>query len=121
VPWMKRQKSGTIINISSICSREAWPGWSVYSAAKIGLSQFSKCLYLEVQDCGIRVTTLIPSWGATDFLAAANIPERDNDTEQLVTKPRELGDLVVGICELPGHLEIQDLTILPMVQKIIPL
>jgi NADP-dependent 3-hydroxy acid dehydrogenase YdfG len=121
VPIMKKHESGTIINISSVCASEAWPGWSVYSAAKIGLSQFSKCLYLEVQDFGIRVTTLIPSWGSTNFLKAADIPGRDAETEALVTKPRELGDLVVTICELPAHLEIQDLTILPVVQKIIPL
>ena len=121
VPYMQKQKSGTIINVSSVCAREAWPGWSVYSAAKIGLSQFSQCLYLEVQDFGVRVTTLIPSWGATDFLAAAKIQQRNEETERRVTKPRELGDLVVGICELPGHLEIQDLTVLPMVQKIVPL
>lgn len=121
IPMMKKQKSGTIINISSICASEAWPGWSVYSAAKIGLSQFSKSLYLENQDYGVRVTTLIPSWGTTDFLKAATLPERDAATEALVTKPKELGEIVATICELPAHLEIQDLTILPMVQKIIPL
>jgi len=121
IPFMKQRKSGTVLNVSSICEREAWPGWSVYSAAKIGLSQFSECLYLEVQDFGIRVTTLVPSWGATNFLKAANLPEWDQETEALVTKPRELGDLVVTICELPGHLRIQDLAILPMVQKIVPL
>ena len=121
VPFMKKQKSGTIINVSSVCAREAWPGWSVYSAAKVGLSLFSRCLYLEVQDFGVRVTTLIPSWGETDFLTAAVLPQRDPDTEKKVTKPRELGDIVVQICELPGHLEILDLTVLPMVQKISPM
>jgi len=122
IPFMKERKGGTIINVSSICEREAWAGWSVYSAAKIGLSQFSKCLYLEVQDFGIRVTNLVPSWGSTDFQkATADMPERDKETEALVTKPRELGDLVVNICELPGHLQIHDLTIVPIVQKIIPL
>jgi len=121
VPFMKKQQSGTIVNVSSICALEAWPGWTVYSAAKAGLGQFSKCLYLELQDFGVRVTTLIPSWGTTDFLKAAGLGERDAETEAKVTKPRELGDLVVSICELPAHLEIQDLTVLPMVQKIMPL
>ena len=121
VPFMKKQSSGTIINVSSICAREAWPGWSVYSAAKVGLSLFSQCLYLEVQDFGVRVTTLIPSWGETDFLAASGLQERDAETARKVTKPRELGDLVVQICELPEHLEILDLTVLPMVQKISPM
>jgi NAD(P)-dependent dehydrogenase (short-subunit alcohol dehydrogenase family) len=121
VPFMKAQKSGIIVNVSSICAREAWPGWSVYSAAKVGLSLFSQCLYLEVQDFGVRVTTLIPSWGETEFLAATNLPPREPDIEKKVTKPRELGDLVVQICELPEHLEILDFTVLPTVQKISPM
>lgn len=121
VPFMKKQQSGTIVNVSSVCAIEAWPGWAVYSGAKAGLGQFSKCLYLELQDFGVRVTTLIPSWGTTNFLKAAELGERDAETETKVTKPHEIGDLVVSICELPAHLEIQDLTVLPMVQKIVPL
>jgi NADP-dependent 3-hydroxy acid dehydrogenase YdfG len=121
VPFMKKQRFGTIINISSICAREAWPGWAVYSAAKAGLEQFSKCLYLELQDFGVRVSTLIPSWGATNFRKAAGLDERDAETEAKVTKPCEIGEIVIGICSLPAHLEILDLTVLPMVQKIVPL
>lgn len=121
VPFMKKQRSGTIINVSSVCALEAWPGWTVYSAAKAGLGLFSKCLYLELQDFGVRVTTLIPSWGSTNFLKAVNLGKRDAETEAKVTKPRELGDIVVSICTLPAHLEIQDMTVLPMVQKIVPL
>ncbi len=69
---MAQQRSGTIINISSACQEQAWPGWSVYSAAKAGLAQLSNCLYTELREEGVRVTTLIPSWGAMGFL----IPSR---------------------------------------------
>ena len=37
---MQQQKSGTIINISSVCALYAWPAWSVYTAAKAGLAKF---------------------------------------------------------------------------------
>ncbi len=121
VPLMKKQGSGTIINVSSICADQAWPGWSVYSAAKAGLGQFAKCLYLELQDFGIRVTTLTPSWGSTGFLETMGADGWDPETEAKVTKPQDLGDIVVNICELPAHLEIQDLTVLPLVQKIVPM
>lgn len=43
-PMMKRQKSGTIINVASVCAKHAWPGWSVYAAAKWGVLGFSKPL-----------------------------------------------------------------------------
>jgi NAD(P)-dependent dehydrogenase (short-subunit alcohol dehydrogenase family) len=118
---MRTQRSGTIINISSVCQRQAWPGWSVYSAAKAGLGQFSNCLYTELREYGVRVTTVMPSWGATHFLEAAHLGERDEEEDGKCTQPRELGELVASICELPPHLGMQDVTLLPLIQQIEPL
>jgi NAD(P)-dependent dehydrogenase (short-subunit alcohol dehydrogenase family) len=118
---MRDQKSGTIINVSSVCQHHAWPGWSVYSAAKAGVGQFSKCLYTELREYGVRVTTLIPSWGATGFLSAAGLPDRSKADNARCIQAEELGDLVVTICELPSHLEIQDLTLWPLIQRVEPL
>ncbi|MFH1008629.1 MAG: SDR family oxidoreductase [Candidatus Latescibacterota bacterium] len=118
---MQAQGSGTIVNISSVCQRQAWPGWSVYSAAKAGLGQFSNCLYTELREHGVRVTTVIPSWGATDFLEAAHLGKREEEADRKCIQPGELGELVASICELPAHLAIQDVTLLPLVQQIEPL
>jgi NAD(P)-dependent dehydrogenase (short-subunit alcohol dehydrogenase family) len=118
---MKRQRSGTIINVSSVCQNQAWPGWSTYSAAKAGLAQFSVGLYTELREHGVRVSTLIPSWGATDFLDAAGLKPFSAELAEKCIQPEDLGDLVVAICELPPHLEIQDLTVWPLVQKVEPL
>ena len=121
VPVMKKQESGTIVNISSVCAKEAWPGWSIYSAAKAGLVQFSQCLYTELREYGVRVTSLIPSWGATKFLYAAHLQGFDPETAAAAIQPGELGDLVVTICALPPHLNIEELTLWPLVQKVEPL
>jgi NAD(P)-dependent dehydrogenase (short-subunit alcohol dehydrogenase family) len=118
---MKRQKSGTIINVSSVCQNQAWPGWSTYSAAKAGLAQFSAGLYTELREHGVRVTTLVPSWGATNFLDAAGLKPFSAGLAEQCIQPEDLGDLVVTICELPPHLELQDLTVWPLVQKVEPL
>jgi NAD(P)-dependent dehydrogenase (short-subunit alcohol dehydrogenase family) len=118
---MCRQKSGTIINISSVCAREAWPGWAIYSAAKGGLIQFSKCLYTELRSAGVRVTSVIPSWGATEFSRAAGLSGHDQETNAKCIQPVELGELIVNICALPPHLEIQDITVWPLVQEVMPL
>ena len=64
---MADRRSGTIVNVSRACQDHAWPGWSAYSAAKAGLAQFSECLYTELREYGVRVTTLIPSWGRRTF------------------------------------------------------
>ncbi|TDU71233.1 NADP-dependent 3-hydroxy acid dehydrogenase YdfG [Prosthecobacter fusiformis] len=113
---MQRQGSGLIVNIGSACSKHAWPGWSVYSAAKAGLLMFSKCLLTELRPHGIRVTSVLPSWGQTDFTDAAGLPPRDADILSRCISPADLGHVLVGLAEAPAHLVTEELTLWPMVQ-----
>lgn len=117
---MQEQGSGTIINISSICDQQAWAGWSVYGAAKAGLRAFSKHLYVELRSQGVRVTCLTPSWGDTDFAVALGREPQPEDTRRKMTQPEELGEIVAQICELPPHLVMPSLVVLPLVQEIEP-
>ena len=118
---MKAQGGGTIINVSSICAKESWPGWSTYSAAQGGVVNMSQCLYTELRDCGVRVTTVFPSWGATKFTENSGLGPRDRETLARCIKPEELGELMLYIATLPPHLELLDATLLPSVQQIEPL
>jgi NAD(P)-dependent dehydrogenase (short-subunit alcohol dehydrogenase family) len=115
---MKRQRSGLIVNIGSVCAKHAWPGWSVYSAAKAGLLQFTRCLLTELRPLGVRVTSVLPSWGQTDFAASAKLPPRGADTQKKCIAPLELGALVAQIANLPPHLVAEEITLWPMVQPI---
>lgn len=117
---MVKQKSGTIVNVSSICSIQAWPGWSVYAAAKAGLEQFSKSLYVELRNKGVRVNCITPSWGNTSFTEASKLPEFDSDIQNRVIQPEEMGEIVLNICCLPDHLVVPEMVVLPMVQEIVP-
>ena len=120
---MMAQKSGIILNISSVCALYAWPGWSVYTAAKAGLSKFSHGLYTELRPYGVRVTCITPSWGQTDFNKAANISGASEDAalaSQCIA-PADLGKLVLEIIETPDHLAIPDVTMQPMIQDINPM
>lgn len=119
---MKEKKNGMIINISSVCALYAWPAWSVYTAAKAGLSKFSHGLYTELRPFGVRVVCVTPSWGRTDFNEAAEIPGAL--TPELLAKsiaPEELGGLIRNLAELPDHLVVPDITIQPMIQDINPM
>lgn len=120
-PVMQAQGSGTIINISSVCARHAWPGWGIYSAAKAGLDQSAKSLALELRPHGVRVTTLIASWGVTEFTDAAGLAPRDAATLAQCTKPTELGEHIVHLATLPAHLCLQETVLVPLVQEISPL
>ncbi len=122
---MKKQGSGTIINVSSVCQSYAWPGWSVYSAAKAGLAQASKSLYCELREDGVRVTTLVPSWGATEFVDTTpdldGAPTHEPSIRAKCTQPLELGEIVAHICATPPHLAVREYFVLPLVQEIMPL
>lgn len=63
VPSMVTQKSGTIVNISSIAGIMSYPNSGSYSVSKFALQGFSKVLRDELKDKGIRVVSVLP--GAT--------------------------------------------------------
>ncbi len=88
---MKRQQSGLIINVGSVCAKHAWPGWSVYSAAKAGLLQFSRCLLTEMRPHNVRVTSLIPSWGQTEFTDVAGLDAHADNVRRQCISPNDLG------------------------------
>lgn len=119
-PHLQAHGSGTIINISSICDAECWPGFSIYGAAKAGLLHFSKHLYTELRADGVRVTCLTPSWGATEFREATGMSPAEEELRAKMTQPDELGELVAQVCELPEQLVIPTMTVLPLVQEIVP-
>lgn len=120
-PLMRRQGGGIIVNISSVAARHAWPAWGVYGAAKAALDHFSRSLYLELRPHGVRVTTVVPSWGATEFTDAAGLGPRDAATLAQCIKPAEIGQLVAELCALPPHLCVQETVLWPLVQEVSPL
>ncbi|WP_343304286.1 oxidoreductase [Chitinophaga niabensis] len=67
LPYMRKQRSGRILQISSIGGRVGNPGISIYQAAKFGVSGFSEALAKEVAPLGIYVTSVEPGGFRTDW------------------------------------------------------
>ena len=120
---MAKRRRGVIVNISSVCALQAWPGWSVYTAAKAGLLKFSHALHTEMRPYGVRVSCLIPSWGQTNFNRAAGIPEASDGfiPAKDYISPSQLGKMVADLVALPDHLTVPELVVQPMVQEIVPM
>ncbi len=68
VTFMK-QKSGDIVNISSVSGVIGLPGQTNYSASKGGVNAFTKALAKEVARYGIRVNAVAPGFIETDILS----------------------------------------------------
>ena len=113
---MKEQKTGTMINISSVCARQCWPAWSVYAAAKAGVLNFSKGMYLEMQPYNVRVTCVVPSSASTGFQSACGIGET---TDKLL--PEDIAETVLYIANLPQRAVVEDITVWGIDKQVNPL
>jgi short-subunit dehydrogenase len=67
LPIMRSQKSGHIINISSIGGLVAFPAIGFYNATKFAVDGYSESLSKEVAHLGIKVTVIAPSGFRTDW------------------------------------------------------
>lgn len=67
LPYMRKQGSGRILQISSVGGRVGNPGLSIYQAAKFGLGGFTEALAKEVAPLNILVTSVEPGGFRTDW------------------------------------------------------
>ena len=81
LPYMRKQKSGKIINISSISGQVGFPGLSPYVSSKYALEGWSESLRLEVKPFGIDVALLEPgSYNTNIWEVGKQLAENQSDT-----------------------------------------
>lgn len=67
LPGMVSRQSGTIINISSLSGRNTNAGSAIYSATKHALNGFTGCMYEDVREYGVKVSTIMPGFVETEL------------------------------------------------------
>jgi len=101
LPYLREQRSGHLLQVSSIGGISAFPNIGIYNASKWALEGFSQALAQEVADFGIKVTIIEPGGFATDWggasakLAAPNPAYdefREKAAEQRKARVAEPGD-----------------------------
>ena len=98
---MKEQRSGSIINITSVAAELGAPGNPSYPAAKGGLKQLTRALAVDLGPFGIRANCIGPGYFLTDMTRASwNDPEKRalRTGRTLLGRwgdPRDLAGLVV--------------------------
>ena len=81
---MVAQRSGVILNMTSVHERIAWSGFSAYTASKAGLSMLTQTLAQEAAPFGVRVLALAP--GAIRTPINQNVWSNPETLHDLLTK-----------------------------------
>ena len=93
LPLMRKQRSGRIVNVSSLAGRIGLPLVSAYVSSKFALEGLSESLKYEVQDFGIYVILIEPGVIKTNFIKNLKIGK------QVITS--ENGDVNTSSADLP--------------------
>ncbi|MDO4966460.1 MAG: SDR family NAD(P)-dependent oxidoreductase [Lachnospiraceae bacterium] len=102
VPLMLQEKSGKIINISSIWGEKGASMEVAYSASKGGLNSFTKALAKELAPSNIQVNAVACGLIDTDMNSHFSAEEIDSIIEEIpadrIGKPEEVASLVLQLC-----------------------
>ncbi|MFI5613729.1 oxidoreductase [Amycolatopsis sp. NPDC051903] len=73
LPVLRRQRSGHVLNISSVGGFASAPGWGLYASTKFAVEGYSEALAGELAPLGVDVTIVEPGYFRTDFLDPASL------------------------------------------------
>lgn len=95
---MLKQRSGRIINISSVVGASGNPGQANYVAAKAGLIGFTKALAKELASRNITVNAVAPGYVETDMTAAMTDGQREAMVAQIpLGRPGSVRDIAAAV------------------------
>lgn len=99
---MASQRSGAIVNVSSVVGLMGNGGQTNYAASKAGLIGFSKSLARELAGRSVRVNAVAPGFIATDMTDVLPPSVKENLSQQIplgrIGEAREVADTVVFLC-----------------------
>ena len=78
LPHMRRQRSGHVINFSSVGGLTGSAGWGIYCSTKFAVEGISEALAQELAPLGIFATTVEPGYFRTNFLDGASLVRAEN-------------------------------------------
>jgi NAD(P)-dependent dehydrogenase (short-subunit alcohol dehydrogenase family) len=77
LPHLRRQRSGHILNLSSVGGFGSGPGFGVYCSTKFAVEGISEALHAELAPLGIDVTIIEPGYFRTEFLEPKSVVQAD--------------------------------------------
>jgi NADP-dependent 3-hydroxy acid dehydrogenase YdfG len=122
IPYMLDEKSGHIVNISSVAGRIVFAGGSVYCATKHAITAFSEGLRKELSPkYNIRVTCIEPGAVSTELLESITDESMKGfiqATKNMETlQAEDIANAVLYAIETPNHVNVNEILIRPTSQE----
>jgi NAD(P)-dependent dehydrogenase (short-subunit alcohol dehydrogenase family) len=73
LPWMRAQRSGHVINLSSIGGYRSAAGFGAYCSTKFAVEGITEALHAELEPLGVHATVVEPGYFRTDFLDSTSL------------------------------------------------
>jgi NADP-dependent 3-hydroxy acid dehydrogenase YdfG len=122
LPYMKQQKAGHIINVSSVAGHTVRPGSAVYAATKTAVLVISEGLRQEVKPYNVRTTVISPGAIATelaDSITETDIAENVRKFVQEVALPAEsFARAVAFAMSQPEDMDVNEILFRPTRQEL---
>ncbi len=121
LPLMVKRDSGHIVNLGSTAGRQVYPLGNVYNASKFAVTALNEAMSVDLAGTGIKVTIVDPGYVMTEFAMVRfkGDAERAAKTYAGFTplSPDDVADAVSYVVNLPAHVNILDLRLLPAAQR----
>ena len=122
IPTMINNKSGHIINISSVAGRIVFPAGSVYCATKHAITAFSEGLRLELsQRYNIKVTCIEPGVVATELPNTITDKSLEGFVESVkkmeALQADDIANAIVYALDSPRYVNINEILLRPISQE----
>lgn len=121
LPHMVARRQGHVVNIGSTAGHMTYPMGNVYNATKFGVRALTEGMNLDVAGTPIRVSAVDPGFVETEFSEVRF--HGDTDRAKAVYKgftplaADDVADAIAYVLNLPAHVNILDLVIMPTAQR----
>ncbi|CAM1374459.1 SDR family oxidoreductase [Tenacibaculum xiamenense] len=124
LPKMKKQKKGTIINISSIAGKKTFANHAVYGGTKFGVQGITENIREEVCKYNIRTMSIAPGAVETELLSHTSSSEIIENYEQWKTNmggvlnPIDVANSIWFAYAQPQHINIREIVLATTKQEV---
>ena len=120
LPYMKEQKAGHIINVSSVAGHKVRAGSAVYAATKHAVRALSEGLRQEVKPYNIRTTVISPGVVASELpntVTEPDIAENMRKAYEIAIPPESFARAVAYAMSQPDDVDVNEILFRPTLQE----